>query len=393
MTPQNSDISMNSNPPPEPKNTRIVSVDALRGFDMFWIVGGDRAVKALLCLFVSPLPKWIDVHFKHADWEGFTAWDMIMPLFLFIVGTAMPLSFARRIEAGQSKAALYKKILLRVVILFVLGMVAQGRLLQADLSKLHIYCNTLQAIAAGYLIASIVMLHLGVRRQVAAAAALLIGYWLLMLLVPIPGRGAGLYEENANLALYVDELILGRFRDGTTYTWILSGMAFGATVLLGVFSGHVLRAGISPAKKVISFLAMGVICLGLGWLWSRNFLGSFRCPIIKHLFTSSMVLWSCGFSYLLLALFYLVIDVLNFRRWAFPFIVIGSNAILAYIAVHLVNFQQLANTLVGGAASNLAASQSDFLKNLGSALTPLAAFAILWGILFYLYRKRTFVRI
>ena len=122
-------------------------------------------------------------------------------------------------------------------------------------------------------------------------------------------------------------------------------------------------------------------------------MGPLRCPMIKHLFTSSMVLWACGWSYLLLALFYGVIDVLGFRRWAFPFVVIGTNAILAYMAVHLMDFRQMANIFVGGVAGDLAVSHSDLLKAVGAALGPVAAFGIVWGLLLYLYRKGTLVRI
>ena len=177
-----------------------MSVDALRGFDMFWIIGGREVFIALMGLFISPMPLWLRTQMDHVRWEGFSAWDLIMPLFLFIVGTAMPFSFARRIEAGASKAALYRKILVRTVILFVLGMAAQGNLLAADLSKLHLYCNTLQAIACGYLVVSVAMLQLRIVGQIVVAAALLVGYWLLMLVVPVPGHGAGLLDENVNLA-------------------------------------------------------------------------------------------------------------------------------------------------------------------------------------------------
>jgi predicted acyltransferase len=384
---------MNANTSVAPSSGRIASIDALRGFDMFWIIGGQQVFVALVGLFVAPIPHWLESQFNHVPWEGFSCEDLIMPLFLFIVGTAMPLSFARRIEAGQSKAALYRKVLIRTAVLFVLGMVVQGNLLEADLSKLHVYCNTLQAIACGYLIASVVMLELRILGQILVAAALLVGYWLLMLVVPVPGHGAGLLEEKVNLALYIDELILGRFRDGTPYTWILSSMAFGATVLLGVFSGHLLRAGMSPWKKVGWLFAIGVLCLGLGWAWSHDGMGSLRCPMIKHLFTSSMVLWACGWSYLLLAVFYLVIDVLGFRKWAFFFIVIGSNAILAYMSPHLVNFRQIGDVFVGGVARNLMATQYELMQRIGALLGPLAAFAILWLILLYMYRKGTFVRI
>ena len=188
-------------------------------------------------------------------------------------------------------------------------------------------------------------------------------------------------------------MILGRFRDGTTYTWILSGMGFGAMVLLGVFSGHLLRGRMTPWKKVGWLSAIGIVCLGLGWAWSRNWMGSLRCPINKHLFTSSMVLWAGGWSYLLLAVFYLAIDVLGFRKWTFFFVVIGSNAILAYMSVRLINFRQIGNAFVGGVARDLATAQSGSLRAIGEALGPLAAFALLWLILLYLYRKGTFVRI
>jgi predicted acyltransferase len=374
--------------------SRVASLDALRGFDMFWIIGGQQVVLAVLHLFVSPTPPWLKVQMDHMPWEGFSAWDLIMPLFLFIVGAAMPYSFARRIEAGASKLALYRKVLFRTLILFVLGMAAQGHLLAADLSQLHIYSNTLQAIACGYLIASIAMFHLRVWAQVLLAILLLAGYWLLMVLVLVPGYGAGLWQEHTNLAMYLDERILGSFRDGTPYTWILSGMAFGAMVLLGVFSGHLLRSAMAPGKKVAALLVLGLACLGLGWAWSQQpWLGPWRCPIIKHLFTSSMVLWAAGWSYLLLALFYLVIDVFGFRRWSFFFIVIGSNAILAYMAVHLIDFGRIANDFVGGIARNLTAAHSPLLQAIGEGLDHWTAFAIVWLILLYLYRKGTFVRV
>jgi predicted acyltransferase len=381
-----------SNPSVTPVSGRVVAVDALRGFDMFWLAGGRNVFIALVGLFVSPMPTWLQTQIQHVSWEGFSAWDLIMPLFLFIVGTAMPLSFAKRIEAGQSKAALYRKIFTRTAILFVLGMVAQGHLLEADLSKLCVYCNTLQAIAGGYLIASIAMLHLRVPGQVVLATALLVGYWLLMIMVPVPGHEAAGFAKDANLAWYIDELILGHYRLTEGYTWILSNMAFGAMVLMGVFSGHLLRAGTTPWKKVGWFLTIGVVCLCIGWAWSQNWMGSLRCPIIKHLFTSSMVLWAGGWSYLLLGSFYLVIDVLGFRRWTFFFVVIGSNAILVYMAARLIDFGQIGRLFVGGVARNLIA-HSGLLHNIGDALVPVAGFAIVWLILWYLYRKGTFIRI
>lgn len=365
---------------------RLMSIDALRGFDMFWIIGGRELLLAVFGLFYATRPEWLSYHTSHPDWIGFSAWDMIMPLFLFIVGTAMPFSFAKRIEEGQPAWAIYRKILLRVVILWVLGMVVQGNLLKYDLAQLRLFSNTLQAIAVGYLIAALAMLHLRIVGQVLVTAGLLLAYWLVLAFIPMPGQAPGLLESKANLALYIDDQILGRFRDGTTYTWILSGLAFGATVLLGVLGGHLLRSARNPWLKVLFLLMAGGGCLGLGWAWGHWF------PIIKHLFTSSMVLWAAGWSYLLLALFYLVIDVLGLRRWAFFFTVIGMNAILAYVVSHVWSFRQLSAAVVGNLAKRIA-EQGSVYAPWAELLSAVSAVALLWLILWQLYRTRTFLRV
>ncbi len=376
---ENNASEVTAEDPKNTKNRRILSVDALRGFDMFWIIGGGSLMIGLVKLFRDPLPEWFAYHTKHPAWEGFSAWDMIMPLFLFVVGVVIPFSFAKRLEAGQSRASMQWKIFRRVLILFVLGMIAQGHLLSYDLEKIHIYSNTLQAIACGYLIAGLAVLYLPIVAQIGFTATLMAGYWALMMFVPVPGHGAGVLEPEVNLALYIDEIVLGSFRDGTTYTWILSGMTFAATVLLGVMAGHLLRSKQSDRAKFFWLVAFGMTCLASGWAWSFHF------PIIKHLWTSSMVLWAAGWSYLLLALFYLVIDVWGFSRWAFPFVVIGANAIAVYMATHVFDFRKIGDIFVGGLVPRL----GDYAP----AVRGLAAFIIIWLILWFLYRKRTFIRV
>jgi predicted acyltransferase len=293
----------------------------------------------------------------------------------------MPFSFSRRLEEGQSKAALYAKIARRCVILFVLGMIVQGHLLDFKLSTLHVFCNTLQAIAVGYLVAGILLLHVGIAVQVAVTALLLVGYWLLMMYVPVPGHSAGVLEPDANLALTVDEYVLGRFRDGTSYTWVLSGMTFSATVLCGVLGGHVLRSQQSPWAKVLWLTVMGLGCLAGGWAWAE-WLGF---PIIKHIWTSSMTLWAAGWSYLLLAVFYLLIDAIGVRRWAFPFVVIGMNAITIYVASFFVPFRAIAERIVGGLAEHAGAA--------GPLVVAFTTVLLAWLILYHLYRQRIFLRI
>ena len=358
---------------------RIMSVDALRGFDMFWIMGGGPLVMEFCKLFSNPLPVWLGRHFDHVPWEGSVGWDLIMPLFLFVVGVAMPFSIGKRLERGDSRSSIYRKVIYRVVVLWVLGTIAQGHLLAFDLNNLQLYSNTLQSIAAGYLIASIALVELPVRWQAALAGALLVVFWALMAFVPVPGYGAGVFTPDGNLAMWIDEALLGRFRDGSNYTWIFSSLGFGATVLMGVLAGHLLRARLPGRRKALLLAAAGLGCLLGGWLWG------FAFPIIKHIWTSSMVLWSGGWCLLLLALFYWVIDVLGYRRWAFFFTVIGMNAIVAYMAPDIIPFPHISNTLFAGLAKHLGM--------FGNFLVACGAVGVLWVGLYYLYRKQTFVRI
>ena len=213
------DSSKQESQQPKPTTTnseRVVAIDALRGFDMFWIVGGKGIAQSGIEVYTymipeATIPEAVGYHLNHPAWIGFSAWDLIMPLFLFVVGAAMPFSFARRSIEGQGKRQLYLKIFRRTAILFVLGMAHQGNLLEFNLASLHLYCNTLQAIAAGYLIAGIVMLNLRVVGQVVVLMVLLVGYWLLLAKVPFSGNLAGTLEPAANVALTVDDFVAQKF--------------------------------------------------------------------------------------------------------------------------------------------------------------------------------------
>lgn len=359
---------------------RLVSLDALRGFDMFWIIGGGWIVSGLAKgLQDDWFSQYVLPHTRHVPWEGFLAWDLIMPLFLFVVGAAMPYSFAKRLEQGHSKGRLYVHILFRVVVLWILGMVAQGRLLQYDLSKLRLYSNTLQAIAAGYLIASIFLMNLRMWGQLAVTAALLLLYWALLMLVPVPGYGPGELTPEGNLAIYIDKLILGPYQDGTSYTWILSSMTFGCTVMMGALAGQLLRSDFGRMRKTLFLLASGVACIWIGWAWGLVF------PIIKHIWTSSMVLFAGGWSIVLLGVFYLLFDVLRLRFLAFPFVVIGMNAIAVYMVTRVYDFRQIGDIFVSGLA-RWTGDWHDFVR-------AVAGVVAIWLILLHLYRKRTFIKI
>ncbi|MCX8063679.1 MAG: DUF5009 domain-containing protein [Candidatus Hydrogenedentes bacterium] len=354
---------------------RILSVDALRGFDMFWIMQGKEVVLTILGLILGRIPPILQYHFSHPEWEGFSGWDLIMPLFLFITGVTIPFS-VEKYTSGHAKYPFYRRLFRRVVLLWILGMIAQGHLLSFDLNKIHFFSNTLQAIAVGYFVSSIVLVYLPIRFQPLLTLGLLILYWVWMMFIPLPtGEGSGILLPERNWAMYIDELILGRFRDGTHYTWILSGLGFSATVMLGTHAGYIIKF-VHKRNLVVLYLTLaGVICLLFGWLWSFHF------PIIKHIWSSSMALWAGGWSYLLLAIFFLLIDVFGFTVWAFPFIVVGSNAILAYIgAPFLKEVLDFALVKVGlGTATQL--------------VTPFITLISMWLLLYFLYTKKWFIRV
>jgi predicted acyltransferase len=358
---------------------RIMSIDALRGFDMFWIIGGDLIVKALAVATGWTFLNKLVIQFEHVPWEGFRFEDLIMPLFLFIVGVVMPFSFNRRIAGGKTKKQIYLHVIKRVIILWILGMIAQGNLLDYDPSKLQLYSNTLQAIAAGYLIASIFILHLNLRWQMVGTAALLLVFWAMMTFVPVPEYGPGVLTEDGNMAIYIDNIVLGKFSDGYSYTWVLSSLTFGATVMLGVMAGHILKSNKTEVAKFFWLLSAGIGALAIGWIWG------IWSPIIKHIWTSSFTIFSAGLCLLLLAVFYLIIDVLKLRKWAFGFVVIGMNPIFIYMAVHVFDFKHIGNIFVGGLLERLG-NWSDFTQQI-------AAFTAIWLILYCMYRKKIFIKI
>jgi len=372
--------SQENHTPPQKDNVvvsvpRILSVDALRGFDMFWIMQGKEVIVSLIVLILGSVPPWLQYQLSHPEWEGFSAWDMIMPLFLFITGVTIPFSMNKYIQGQGSRKKFYIRLFRRVLLLWILGMIAQGNLLSFDINKLHLFSNTLQAIAAGYFIASLVLLYVPLRFHIVITALLLVIYWIWMMFLPLPGIGRGILQPEQNWAMYIDELILGRFRDGTHYTWILSSLGFAATVMLGTHAGYILRNIQSRWKALGALVAVGILCLCLGWLWSFHF------PIIKHIWSSSMVLWSAGWSFLLLALFYLIMEIGGLTTWAFPFMVIGSNAIIAYMGAPFIK-----KGILWIAGNRL----PPFVIH---HIIPVSVLLITWSILYLLYRKKWFLRV
>ncbi len=360
---------------------RLMSLDALRGFDMFWIVGGATILRAFTAQSENEVVRALRLQFEHVQWEGFRFYDLIFPLFLFLIGVAIPFALSRRLARGQSRWRIYGHILLRVVILIFFGMLINGNLLSYQPSQFHITYSVLQMLALGYLVASIVWLNLSVPWQVVVTVGLLVGYWALQTFVPVPNYGPGVYQEHALFGDWLNDQILGSWQTKWRFGWILGIMPHSATAMLGVLAGEILRTPWRERRKIAALVALGVGCLAVGWLWSYQF------PMIKNRWTSTFALWAGGWSYLLLALFYLLIDVWHLRRWAFPFVVIGANSIFAYMACGLCNgaFKAVADRFLSGLAPYTGRWQQ--------GISWTGTFLVLWLMLYYMYRNKTFLRV
>jgi len=358
--------------------SRLMSLDALRGFDMFWIIGGAAIFQAFTKIFPGAPADRIIAQLEHVPWQGLHFFDWIWPLFMFIMGVAMPFSLAKRRSAGATDREIYAHAAVRGVILFVLGMLAQGNLLAFDLSKLHPCYSVLHGIAAGYLIALVVLVNFRPAWQAALTGMFLIAFWALLMLIPVPGFGSGVLTPEGNAAAYIDHIVLGSFSYGLN-TWFLSYLGFASSVLLGVLAGEFLAGSASAQKKVGGLIGAGCALVALGLVWS------IWCPIIKLLWTSSFVLVTGGLSAIVMGIFYLLIDVLGFRRWAFPFTVIGMNALAVYMATMLFDFRHIGHIFVGSLAPRIGVW--------GGVLEASTAFAVEWLILLWMYRTKTFVKI
>jgi predicted acyltransferase len=361
-------------------SSRLGSIDALRGFDMFWITGGEEIFHSLHRVVGSPLTNFFHTQLQHVAWEGFRFYDLIFPLFLFIVGLVLPFSLTRRLERGESRGELYRHLARRLALLFLLGLVHNG-LLDLRFHELRIP-GVLQRIAICYFVAGLIVMNAGMRGQAMAAGAILIAYWAIIALVPVPGFGAGVITPEGNLAGFLDRMLLPQpfccyqFGDNEG---ILSTLPAVATTLLGVMAGHWLRSGQSPQRKASGLALAGVACLILGNLWGLGF------PVIKNIWTSSYVLVAAGWSSLLVALFYWIIDVRGWRRWSFFFTVIGMNPITIYVLRSQFNFVHITRVFVRG------------FINLFSAYAPVAMdFGVMmtgWLFLYFLYRKKMFLKV
>ena len=369
---------------PEPKSKRLVSLDALRGFDMLWIMGGERIITALADLTGLAAFTWAARQMDHVEWNGFHFYDLIFPLFLFIAGVSMPLSLDKRKASGESKAKIYRHIFIRMITLVIFGIIYNGFL---DLNWGHIrYASVLGRIGLGWFFAAIIVLNCKPKWWYAWFGGILMFYWAILSLIPVPGYGAGNLTMEGSLVGFIDRLLLpGRlYLEVHDPEGILSTIPAISTALMGAITGNFLRIPdqkISGLKKALWMGIAGIISLGLGGLWGLLF------PINKNLWTSSFVLYTGGWSLLLVALFYVIIDVWGWKKWAFFFIVIGMNSITIYMfQAGIINFYSSTEFFFGGIIKSFGENWQPLIGAIGYT-------TVCWVFLYILYKKKIFLKV
>lgn len=333
---------------------------------------------------------------KHADWHGWTFTDLVFPFFLWIVGVAMVLAFAKRVERGESRGVLLGHAARRAAVIFALGLFLNG-FPYFHLSTLRIP-GVLQRIAVCYLLASVVFLYAGLKGRVATLIGVLSAYWILMTLAPVPGYGSGVLEKQGNFAQWIDSLLLSGHMWSATKTWdpegIVSTLPAVGTVLFGIFVGEILRSARSVSQKVIALLTMGVLLVAAGqamdvWL-----------PINKNLWTVSFAVFMAGMATLVFTLCYWMVDIKGWRAWSRPFAIYGMNAITVYVLsgvlARLLSMIQVSAeggsiTLSAWIYTRVFAPVADPYN--ASLLYALAMVLTLYLVAYGMYRRGWFVRV
>lgn len=382
-----------------PAKQRLESLDALRGFDLFILTMLGPVMHAWLGH--HPEGSWYIAHWTHVRWEGLLAWDLVMPLFMFMAGVSIPFAMSKYVgeNASLSRTHALWRILRRFLTLWLLGCIAQGNLLAFDWAVFKPLTNTLQAIAIGYAGAALAFLFLDWKKQLALAGGLLVvftvgcycwGDW--------QSAGVSPWARELNFPASLDKMCMGAWRDGARLggdgkvifspwydnAWIWSSLCFVTTVMSGVFTGMLLKnKAFSQKRKFFSLLGAGALLVALGWLGD-----ALGLPIIKRIWTGTFTLVSSGWCILLMAVFYGIVDWLGWKRWADWLKIIGMNSILAYMLspeVNLINFNGITRPLLGGLLRLLDVSRPDIFFAVGNA-------AILFLILWLCHRAKIFLK-
>lgn len=367
-----------------PAPARLYSLDALRGFDMFWIMGGEGIFTGLAVLTGWPAFEWIAGQLEHVEWHGFVFYDMIFPLFLFIAGISFPFSLAKRIANNDSRKSIYMHVLSRGIILVLLGIIYNNGV-RFNFGELR-YGSVLGRIGLAWMFAALVFMNTRLSWRIVWFTVILFGYWFILILFPARDLGStDIYSMEGNFASYVDRVLMpGRlYKKIHDPEGLFSTIPAIATALLGMFTGEFMKSKFlsdKPMKKVLYLVGAGVTLIVIGRLWNLTL------PVNKNIWTSSFVCYVGGLSILLFAIFYTIIDVWQFRKWAFFFVVIGVNPITIYLADRIIGFNNAARFFFGGFTEMLPKTWTPFIEGVGVT-------AIAWVFLYILWKKRIFLKI
>lgn len=362
---------------------RLYSLDALRGFDMLWIIGAEEIFHRMAEVSPSPFWEFLSGQFQHPLWHGFTSYDLIFPLFLFLAGVATPYSVGKQLEQGHPKKSLLIRVVKRGLILVLLGVIYNNGLRFIPLDEIR-FPSVLGRIGLAYMFANIIYILSSVRARYFWLGGLLLGYWALLACLAAPGFAAGDLSIEGNVVSFLDRTLLpGHLYRGIHDPEGLMGTIPAiATALLGIFTGEMLRATAPDQKRktALRLIILGIGALILAQLWNLIF------PINKNLWTSSFVLQCGGLSLLLMAVFYYIIDILGYRKWAFFFRVIGMNSILIYLSSQFINWSYTTKAMLGW-VGQLVGTPYD------SVVMVLCLLAVEWAFLYLLYKQRIFLRV
>lgn len=361
---------------------RLRSIDALRGFDMFWIMGIGSIIVHIAV--IEKTPFWIELaaQFEHPYWDGFTLWDMVFPLFMFLSGMSSPFSIDKQLKNGRSREQILWKIIKRGLILVLLGIIYNVQGIELRPLSEYRYASVLGKIGASYVFANIIYLYARPKARITWYWLLLIGYWLLLKFTSAPGYPPGDLSEAGNFASYFDRIVLpGKLSRGIHDTvGMLCTITGVSTTLLGVITGSFLKKHpMVPIKKVQWFCIAGVGLILLGLLWNLDF------PINKNLWSSSFTVLTGGISLLLFALFYYIIDIKGYYKWSFFFRVIGMNSIFIYISPIFINYSYIAN-----AAFRWMGQLSGVYQ---APVMGVCTVLVSWLVLYFMYRKNIFIKV
>ena len=361
---------------------RLYSLDALRGFDMLIIIGLDKIFRELAKATSSPFWDTIAVQFKHPEWNGFHFYDLVFPLFIFLAGVAIPYSIGSQLEKGADKQKILIRIVKRGLILVILGIIANNGLKIQPIADMR-FGSVLGRIGLAYMFASIIYLFTKQRGQIIWFSVILIGYWLLLKFNAAPGFEKGDLTMQGNFTSYIDRAVL----PGKLYKvihdpeGILSTIPAICTGLIGIFSGNLLRNNpMDQKRKVLYLMSAGIIFIFVALVWNLDF------PINKNLWTSSFVLLCGGLSLILLSLFYYIIDVLGYKKWAFFLKIIGMNSILIYISGHFINWAFTTDSLFGWLGQLVG-------DPFNAVVSAICLVAVKWTFLYFMYQKNVFLRV